>query len=303
MSIVPLRGLLRKHFEEAVKDIEYKSSAFWQAYFQRAFNEVDKYSVTCESSPDESRRRVDMVVQKYDSDNHTFTAMIWVECKRPSGSIREVELQALDAAQRYMRASPMERIFVTTTVGVKFRNWVLTSGNPDQLDPLHGTLVFADRHQYIHADTDAAFELTKMINKVKEYPPLREAPVVPSQPVEDFPVSYTNPLLQVPVVPSQLMGDFPVSSYADAGESSYTVESLYEGGSWQQQSYNNTEQGKEDGQVDQETFEVGAAESRGSRAKFMEVAVTKVRHLISADEFKFRDSKGHTRSTLKSCAE
>jgi hypothetical protein len=108
MSIVPPNGLLRKHFEEAVQDIEYKSSAFWQAYLQRAFHELDTCSVTAEFYPDGSRKRVDTVVKRYDDGHHTFPVMLWVECELPSGSIREVETQALDAALRYIAADNLQ---------------------------------------------------------------------------------------------------------------------------------------------------------------------------------------------------
>ncbi|CZT43170.1 uncharacterized protein RSE6_03164 [Rhynchosporium secalis] len=215
MSVVPREGLLRKHFEEAVQDIEYKSSAFWQAYFQRAFPEVDTYSVTAESSPDGSRRRVDMVVKKYDVHHHTFTALLWIECKRPTGSVREVETQALDAALRCITADNLLWIYAITTVGVSFRTWIVESDNYS-LQPLHGTADLPDRRQYIYADTDGAYELTKTINLVKTQTPLRQAPVVPSQSVKDF----------------------PMSSYAD--ENSFMGES-----SEQQEPYNDVAQGTE----------------------------------------------------------
>ena len=76
MSIVPREGLLRKNSEDAVQDIEYKSSAFWQAYLQRAFHELDTYSVTAELYTDRSKEIVDMVVKRYDDAHHTFTAML-----------------------------------------------------------------------------------------------------------------------------------------------------------------------------------------------------------------------------------
>jgi hypothetical protein len=121
MSIVRREGLLRKHFEEAVQDIEYKPSAFWQAYLQRAFHELDTYSVTAELSPDGSRRRANMVMKRYDDGHHTFTVILWVECKRPSRSIREVETQALDAALRCIATDNLLFIYAMTTVGVSFR--------------------------------------------------------------------------------------------------------------------------------------------------------------------------------------
>ena len=252
MSIVPREGLLRKHFEEAVQNIEYKSSAFWQAYFQRAFPEVDTYSVTAESSPDGSRRRVDMVVKKYDSDHHTFTALLWIECKRPTGSVREVETQALDAALRCIAADNLLWIYAITTVGISFRTWLVESGT-NSLQPLHGTAEWADRQQYINVDTDSAYELTKTISLVKTQTPLRQAPVVLSQSVEDF----------------------PMSSYM--GESSE-----------QQELYNDIAQETEQ-HFDVGTVE----NADGRARDYVEVNVTRIPHTFRPDEFVFKDIRKH----------
>ncbi len=124
MSIVQT-GLLRKHYEEALEDVEYKSSAFWQAVLLRNFWESDLYSVTAECSPDGSLRRVDMVVKRYDADHHTLSALLWVECKRPSGGVQEVEDQALDAAGRCIDKDNLMWIWAMTTTGTSFRLWFI----------------------------------------------------------------------------------------------------------------------------------------------------------------------------------
>ncbi|KAH7231705.1 uncharacterized protein BKA55DRAFT_524309 [Fusarium redolens] len=173
-------GLLRKHYEEAVDDIEYKSSAFWMAVLQRAFYEPDIYSVTPESSPDGSLRRVDMVVKRYDQDNHTLSALLWVECKRPSGSVQEVEDQALDAARRCIQRDGLMWIWAMTTVGVSFRMWFVDARG-GQLVPMHGTAAQADRRQYIDANSPAASVFPDAIQSIKNGYPLRQAPVLPSQ--------------------------------------------------------------------------------------------------------------------------
>lgn len=145
--------------------------------------------MTAELYPDGSRRRVDIfIVKRYDDAHHTFTVMLWGECKRPSESIREVETQALDAALRYIAADNLLFIYAMTTVGVSLRTWFVERGSKS-LQPFHGTVGVADRRQYINADTDGAYELAKTIHLVKTQVPLREAPIVPSQAVEDFPMS------------------------------------------------------------------------------------------------------------------
>ena len=271
MSIVPRQGLLRKHFEEAELNIEYKLSAFWQAYFQRAFPETDTYSVTAESSPDGSRRRVDMVVKKYDRDHHTFAALLWIECKRPTGSVQEVETQALDAALRCIAADSLLWIYAITTIGVSFRTW-LVDRDTTALQPLHGTAVLADRRQYVGADTDGAYELTKTINLVKAQTPLRHAPVVPSQSVEDYPMN------------SEQQGSS--SSYwgAQAGPSS---------------SYAQPELSSSYAGVQPEPSSSYAGAQPGSSSSNVEVNVTKISHTFRPDEYIFTDSRNHRKSTIK----
>lgn len=50
-----------------------------------------------------------------------MSALLWVECKRPGGSLREVEKQAVDAAKRCVHADNLSFIYTMTTVCVFFR--------------------------------------------------------------------------------------------------------------------------------------------------------------------------------------
>lgn len=179
MSIVR-PGLLRKHYELAAQGPEYPAAAFWQVVLQRAFNEPEVYSVTSESSPDGTLRRVDMVVMRYDANHDTLSALLWIECKRPSGDVREVERQALDAAERCIQKDNLMWIWAMTTVGVSFRMWFVNA-RFRKLDPMHGTAAVADRSQYIDADSPAASIFPVAIQHIKNGLPLRAAPVVPSQ--------------------------------------------------------------------------------------------------------------------------
>jgi hypothetical protein len=124
MSVVPATGVLRKLLEDASQDIEYKASAFWQIFLQRAFHD-DDFIVVCEYSPDESRRRVDIVVKRYDADHHNLTAMIFVEVKRKGGSIKTCEEQALDAALRAIDGYNLQAVYAMTARGLSFRCWIV----------------------------------------------------------------------------------------------------------------------------------------------------------------------------------
>ncbi|KAM5367181.1 hypothetical protein ACJZ2D_010171 [Fusarium nematophilum] len=186
MSIVPARGILRKLYKEAAQDVKYKSASFWHAWLQRAFNDKDVYHITPGFSPDGSLKTVDEVVQRYDDDHDTLSAMLWVEFKRPSGSVRQVEEQALDAAMRCITQDNLGYVYVMTTVRVSFRAWRVdaqdTAGHR-VLKPFHGGLADATRSQYINADSNDAQVLERFVETVKKCPPMRIAVVVPCQPL------------------------------------------------------------------------------------------------------------------------
>ncbi|KAF5655788.1 hypothetical protein FCIRC_13845 [Fusarium circinatum] len=261
MSIVRI-NFLRKFYKEAIDNIKYKSSAFWQNILQEAFHKRGIYSVTAESSPDESLRRVDVVVKRYDENNHTLSALLWIECKRPSGSVQEVEDQALDAARRCIRKDNLMWIWAMTTIGVSFRMWFVDAGGY-QLEPMHGTAVRADKRQYIDADSPASSVFPDAIQRIKDGFPLRQAPVVPSQSL-----------------------DMLASNDARWGASdSYTADT-----STQDQA-----------QDDYGMAEAGHSSHGGNEGEshYIEVRVEKRPHTFSPDEYVFRDVNGKRRTTKK----
>ena len=272
MSAIPSEGILRKHYEEAVEDVEYKSSAFWQAWMQRAFFETDIYSVTSESSPDGSLRRVDLVVKRYDSFHHTLSALLWVEMKRPTGNIGQVERQALDAALRCLKKDGLIWIYVMTTIGVSFRAWFVERDRPE-LQPLNGNAAIADWGQYIDIDTDNAIVLNNVVNLVKSQTPLRQAPVIPSQPLEHY-AEEKGKMRQedIQLLPS-MVGRVSEQSM--------------------QETYKNDQV---EPTPNQQSAQAGT--QIGSR-DYTEVRVDKVPHLTRHDEYIFKDGKGHKKSTAR----
>ncbi|KAI0433508.1 hypothetical protein F5Y09DRAFT_298596 [Xylaria sp. FL1042] len=180
MSVVPPTGVLRKLLEEADRDIEYRASAFWQIFLQRAFQDDMNFIVVCEYPPDESRRRVDIVIKHYNADHHNFTAMIYVEVKRKRGSLQTCEEQALDAALKAIDGYGLQAVYAMTTQGLLFRVWIVHHERR-VLEPLHGDRRRADRNQYIHVDSDMGEELLEVLALIKSEPPLRRAPILPSQ--------------------------------------------------------------------------------------------------------------------------
>ncbi|EPE28251.1 hypothetical protein GLAREA_09371 [Glarea lozoyensis ATCC 20868] len=165
MSIVPQTGLLRKLYQVAVEDIEHNSSAFWQAYLQRAFNETDTYSVTTDPFP--WSPKADILVTRYDDrDDSTLTNVILAECHRPAESLHDVEKRALDVALGFIEAEDLAWIYVVTTIRVSFRVWVLYACS-DVLDPMDRLEGRGDRELYEDADSKDASVLTKAVGMIK----------------------------------------------------------------------------------------------------------------------------------------
>ncbi|KAG7428851.1 hypothetical protein Forpi1262_v009371 [Fusarium oxysporum f. sp. raphani] len=264
MSAVPSTGLLRKLYIDAAQDIEYQSSTFWQIWLQRAFHE-DEYMVSCEIPPDESRRRVDAVVKRYDDRHDTLSAVLWVEFKRPSGNVRQVEFQALDAAKRCIRANNLESVYVMTTVGVSFRVWTVYESDLQSLVPFHGGPADATRSQYVDADSYEAEALTRFVDTVKSYPPLRRAPIVPSQPLPQ------NEYQQI---------GYSQTGYGDIQIYSKDIHLL---------------QDRADMQV--EHIEHEQTSSVGDQ--FVKIQVNRVTHFGRSTEYLFNDVNGSQRKTTK----
>ncbi|KAI3340530.1 hypothetical protein F4824DRAFT_453595 [Ustulina deusta] len=185
MSVVPCTGVLRKLLEEAYQNIEYKSSAFWQIFLQRALQDDPNFIVVCEYSPDGSRRRVDIVIKRYNANHHNFTAMVYVEVKRRKGSIRDCEQQALDAALKAIDGDNLRAVYAMTTQGLFFRCWIVHHERR-VLEPLHGENTVADRRQYIHVDSSESYELEEAIAHIRSEPPLGRNPILPSQVLEQY---------------------------------------------------------------------------------------------------------------------
>lgn len=123
---------------------------------------------------------MDLVVKRYDENHDTLSALFWVEFKRHTGSVKEVEMQALDGAKRCIQKDNLMWIWAMTTIGVSFRMWFVSRQNLE-LEPMHVAATKADKAQYINADSNDAIVFPEAVRRIKEGIPLRVAPVVPSQ--------------------------------------------------------------------------------------------------------------------------
>lgn len=120
MSVVPPTGLLRKLYQDAAQNIESQPSPVWQTWLRRTFHE-EIYIVTCDMPRDESLRKVDTEVHRYDKSDDTLSTVLCIELRIFSASVRQVESQALDAARRCIRANNLRSVYVMTTAGASFR--------------------------------------------------------------------------------------------------------------------------------------------------------------------------------------
>ncbi|RYO92539.1 hypothetical protein DL764_008122 [Monosporascus ibericus] len=322
MSLVPATGVLRKLYEDAGADIEYKSSAFWQVFLQRAFYE-DFYIVVCEFPPDSSRRRVDIVVRRYDQNQHTLSSFMFHECKRPGGSLKAVEEQALDAAKLAIERDNLTGVYALTTVGTRFRSWFV---NVDDLKlaPLHGLETFADRQQYIDVDDPNAIELSRTIGTVKQNPPLRRAGVLPSQPLTNLDISHGEQELAGGDWGDEMFSeetasmDYPQHTHEQGVGMKYAESMDYASSAqryqdlWQPvdtgessaQPYQHPLQPVDAGESSMQPYQhplptaAGAARSEDDR-KFVRVKVQREKHTFHADKYVFEGADRRKKETFE----
>ncbi|OAA60451.1 hypothetical protein SPI_05575 [Niveomyces insectorum RCEF 264] len=176
MGIVPEHGVLLKLYEDAAERGEHRSSAFWQVFLQKAFYE-EEFIVVCEAPPAEaSRRRIDIVVRRYDKDHHNLTSLVFNECKGRYGNRSDAETQAITAAHAAIAKARLAWMYVMTTVGTTFRVGMVW-GRKFAIGPIPGVYT---RTSYIDANSNEAGELWSAIAHIKNNPPPRIPTEVPS---------------------------------------------------------------------------------------------------------------------------
>ncbi|EEU36051.1 uncharacterized protein NECHADRAFT_102079 [Fusarium vanettenii 77-13-4] len=312
--------LLEHHFdgmetklmrELAQHDIEYKSSAAWQAYLNRMFPRP--WQLLCEQAPDdESRRRVDFKIILYDQDNDTISPVAIGEVKRPGGSIREVEKQGLEVAMRAINSHCLSGIYVLTVWGLKFRAWYATSSE-QSLMPLFGSAP-RDKNEYIDMTSPSGvFELERTIHLIKDEPPLRQAPVVPSQQDEMGQMieagtfyseeggSQVNPMYPWGQQPSvdyqttQIPRMEPSAGHPRDAASWMPSQEPYP---QEDMSIDDPEEANEGSGAEGNSG--GKGKEKRSTKERREVKVELVKHRMSKDEYVFRGADGSKRTTQRS---
>ena len=156
MSLLSTPLLQVAYNEAKAHDIEHTASSFWQTVLQGVFPQPENYSVTCEVAPDDSRRRVDIVVKHLTDDFQYYITVLFCEVKRKGvGELRAVEDQGLDAAKRYILAQKVSGAYVMTAWGTTARLWFV-SAERMILEPMFGKPEMAARAEYIEAHSTNA---------------------------------------------------------------------------------------------------------------------------------------------------
>ncbi|KAM0417479.1 hypothetical protein ACHAPT_012543 [Fusarium lateritium] len=127
---------------------------------------------------------MDFKIIHYNAGEDTISPALFVEVKRPGGSVRDVEEQGFGVAKSAINAHKLTGIYVLTVWGLKFRAWFVAE-KCEHLDPLFGLAQLAKKESYLDMTSPiGVFELEKTIDLAKRDPPMRRAPVVPSQQAE-----------------------------------------------------------------------------------------------------------------------
>lgn len=176
----------------------------------------------------------------------------------------------------------------------------------EELVALHGLEGAGNRSQYIDADSDGAYELNRAINLAKAAPPLRVAPVIPSQSLADLEDTLNDfEELQEEYAPAeeetataQKEHDLVEEDMGGnaAGEGGWGIGDAGGGPTMEGMVY-----GDYRSSAPEEDAEAGPSGTSTGRddCGFMVVKVSRVPHSHSPDEYVFKDRKGRKVSTRK----
>lgn len=157
---------IRKYYDDASRNIENSSSAFWFGILRRSFGH--SFEINPCYSPDGSDESVDAAVEKLEGTQEHRIVLLWVECKRQTDTLQDIEEKALEAAVRCLDSQNLASIYAITTMGVRFRMWQVFnhSARLTRLIPWHGTDTKYDESQYVDADSPEAVVFTQAVSEI-----------------------------------------------------------------------------------------------------------------------------------------
>lgn len=248
----------------------------------------------------------------YHPDHDTISPVAVGEVKRPGGSIRDVEEQGLGVATRAINSYRLSGIHVLTVWGLKFRAWYATSSE-QSLVPLFGSAP-RGKNEYIDMTSPSGvFELERTIHLIKDEPPLRQAPVVPSQQDEMHQMieagTFYSEEGDSEINPMYPWGQQPSADYqtTQVPRMEPSVRYPRDAASWmtsqepsaqEDMSIDDPEEAGEDSGAEGDSGEKGKEKRRTKERR--EAKVDVVKHRMSKDEYVFRGADGSKRTTQRS---
>ncbi|RMD39717.1 hypothetical protein DV735_g5411, partial [Chaetothyriales sp. CBS 134920] len=153
----------------------------WSYYLNKFPFSGPEWSVAPEQSPDETRRRVDLVIKCLDDKNNNIRVLCFIEAKVHNARLSQaklVEKQAIDACERYVQTYDQVNLYVMTIIGTKARPWTYERGD-SQLAPIDPEDMHSEdpRQDYIEMHSSDGNKIASAFERMKTILPVTMAPV------------------------------------------------------------------------------------------------------------------------------
>ncbi|KAF4462659.1 hypothetical protein FALBO_10519 [Fusarium albosuccineum] len=174
MSIIQSPRLDRL-WQEAQIYPEWATTRLWEYIFNHVIFKDDKWIVSSQQPPthqDGDLRRVDLVVERMDNNAVTVSTLLFMEAKRASASVtdlEEVEYQAFTAACAYSIESSKNYIWAMTVFGGKARLWIFNIESTYLIPFVPQGIELAERSEYLEIATDGQ-PILEGLDYIKRHP-------------------------------------------------------------------------------------------------------------------------------------
>lgn len=320
MSIINTPRLDRL-WQEAQIYPEWATTRLWEYIFNHTIFKDEKWVVSSQqptSRQEGELRRVDLVVEKMNSDATKVETVLFIEAKRASAStddIKEAEHQAFTATCAYCIDTGAESIWAMTCIGSVARLWAFKNGHIYLTPFVPEGDGLSERSEYLEIAIDGQ-TIKAGLEYIKRHPTPpeslfpNESSLEPSDPMfpQDLGATEGMQLDEHDVPDHESNSNSGGASGMDFGEGSgpsahertqpFGVEESEHGGpTW------SVEGGGFTVPIDQEETEElpqdDPTQQQEERSREIEVKVTKVKHTLSSDEFIFKNRKRQVVKTTK----
>lgn len=179
MSIITTPRLQRL-WQDAQNYPEWAATRLWEYVFNHIVFNEDKWVVSSQQPPTHQAgdlRRVDLVVEKIDSDAATVATLLFHEVKRANASItdiEEVEYQAFTAACAHYVETGNQHIWAMTSVGSAARLWIFHAMSEYLIPFVPPGEGLAERSEYLELSTHGEVILDALSYVKRHIMPPRE---------------------------------------------------------------------------------------------------------------------------------